>query len=253
MNRNIYIDDVNLNSITGFTVRRIDVEPIPRETNEANMGSSDGGIIKEQYFRPRNITVVGEIARTSHSAGQTTLDNLNILLRGTDKKIEFDYGGALRRFTGTPLAPVENDWIGGYKRIQLIFKCFDPFGYNPNYTTVSATGQTSATETVTSTFAGSYKALPIITITLNSFTTSYTSNNMSLTLGASVLIIPKTWETDDVLIVDCENNEVTVNDTSINYYGIMPTIDSGVVDLIYTDDFDTRNVDIEVKYKARYL
>jgi hypothetical protein len=252
MNRNIYLDGTNLNSITGFTVRRIDVEPIGIANIEADKGMADGGIITSQYLKPRNITVSGEIARTSLTLGQTTLDNLNAILTGTNKVLGFDYAGSYRTFTVTPLAPVENDWNGGYKKIQLLFKAYDPFGYAPNYTTASVTGQTGSEETCTITWAGTYKALPIITVTLNSQTTSLVSNNITLTVGASVLIIPAVYADDDVIVVDCENKSVSINGAEVNYSGILPTISSSVLDVVYTDDFDTRNIDIEVQYKARY-
>lgn len=247
--RQFWIGETDINT-TGFNVRRIEVEPIPIQDYSDDKGHEDGGVITGQYLRPRTISVSGEISGDPDVA-RNTLDTLNAFVSGSNLTISTYYGGSRRYWTATPQQFVETDWQGGFKQITIPFKCYDPLGYAEGFTTASLTGQTAIPIAVTPSFVGTYKALPIVTITINSLTVT-NPNNISVTIGANTIGITRSYTAGEVVVIDAANRTVTVDGTEVGFSGIWPYLTSDSHAVSYTDGFTARNVDVQVKYKARF-
>jgi phage-related protein len=252
MEREFWIDNFNMDTIDYFFVRGIDVTPIPRETLQSDRGGDDGAVVSSQYMRTRKIIARCEIVAPGYVPGQIAHDNVIERLYGTNKLLSFIYAGDDRHFTGTPSEPVESEWIGGFKRMSLIFDCHDPFGYSPNYTTSSVSAQTASSISTSPSWNGTYSALPIITIDINSLTVS-NPGTITVQSGSGTVAITRTWTAGELLIVNSETGKITVDGVEVPYSGILPRFTETQKSTTYTDNFTARNIDLEVKYKARYV
>ena len=60
-------------------------------------------------------------------------------------------------------------------------------------------------------------------------------------------------EAGDVIIIDCANRTVTINDEEVDYFGTFLELEPGANSITYTDGFTTRNVDVSGVYTKRWL
>ena len=143
-----------------------------------------------------------------------------------------------------------------FAEFTVEFICTNPFGLDISPTTITnQTNYTSATLTVTPTIAGSAPyQLPVITITLDSFTG--TADYIQISNGSNgqeILLYGLGLEAGNVIVIDCANREVTVDGNPVDYDGVFLELSPGAGSITYTDGYDTRQVDILMTYVKRWL
>lgn len=250
--RNFLFNNVNLNNLTGVTIRRIDPDPPDRETAGGSLVLADGSAIADQRIRKRIIRVSGHVSGSSFVNGQQNYDGLMRYLYGTEKAIEFDFAGARRVFTGTLATVVEEEAVGALKKFVLHFECADPFGYAKTYHIQSQDNITTQSGTMAVSINGNYPCLPIIIFDIDSISGG-SAGTITLIMGGHSIIITRDWAASDVCVIDAEAQTVKVNDVEVAWSGVMPQIPVGSQTIYYQDTFTARNVDVVVKHRARYL
>ena len=93
-----------------------------------------------------------------------------------------------------------------------------------------------------------------ITVTINSLTASgYQEIQIVDGVTGLGIWVSREWSASDVLVIDSENGTVQVNGVDVDNGGTFIYLKPGVRSIQYTDTFTARNVNIEVKYYARYF
>lgn len=208
-------------------------------------------------YPSRKIVLSGQLVSDTIANLDALIDTFKGYFNTEEGNLDIDYNGGTRRF----IATVTNIAVGRpkgltYADFSVEFTCPEPFGVDTSNTTITnTTGHTSASLTLTPTIGGTApQQLPVITITLNAFTGDgdyvQVSNDLN---GQSILLYNLGLAEDDVIVIDCVNRSVTVNGTEVDYFGTFLEIELGSASITYADGFDTRDVDINIVYKKRWL
>jgi len=253
LQRQFDVDDYDISTITDFNIRRIDSVGFPSTDVKISPSlTDDGGLATSLYYRDKVITVSGEIAASSYEDMQTAVREIMNRCQGVNKTLNFDVEGTRTVYTASMENVSMKESRGGFMEIKLMFVAHDPIGVSAGYNSTTDTGITAIDNDTAVTVAGSYHALPVITLTINSITVTNPAT-VTITSDNGALAISRDWAVNEVLIIDSESRTVKVDGTAVLYSGILPTLNVGSTDITYDDTFTARNIDILLKHKTRFL
>ena len=220
--------------------------------------NANDSVVPDLEYPTKTITLSGTI----HGSTQADLDDRIDTFKGyfaqRNKNLDIAYGSGTRRYTvmkvNTMSIERQDKALYASFTVELVCK---PFGFDTATTNLwtAKSAFSSATFTETPTVAGSAPLqLPIFTITINSLTgagdyvlISNDNNNQEILLYGLGLAA------DDVIVIDCEQRIVTVNDVEVDYFGTFLELEPGANSITYTDGFTTRSVDVSGVYTKRWL
>lgn len=208
---------------------------------------------------PSKTIPVGGVIKGSSSADlDARIDAFKAALNGKDKNLDINYAGTTRRYTATaPKSGIKIKRNGSllHATFTVQFICSDPYGRDTTLTNiVNRVNYTSGSATDTPTIGGSapYQK-PIFTITLDALTGTgdylQISNNAN---NQAILLYGLGLAAGDVIVIDSEKPQVTVNGNVVDYSGIFLELTPGANSITYSDGFTTRQVDISGGYYKRY-
>lgn len=244
---------------TGINTNFIDHTNLPDMVAELYAkADADGSSIPSINYPSKRVAIGGTIHGSSQSDLDSRIDTFKGYFNGKDKNLDITYGAGTRRYIATKNAiAIERQQTALFATFKVEFICTNPFGLDIAATALWATktGFTSATFTEAPTVDGTAPyQLPVITITVNSFTgagdyvqISNDNNNQEL------LIYGQAITAGDVIVIDAAERKVTINGTEVDYYGTFLELEPGANSITYTDGFTTRNVDVAAEYTKRWL
>lgn len=252
----IFYDSYSLNSDGVYTTDTdVDSAP-PIDVQAERLAEADGAVIVKRSLDPKVFRCEGFITADAVEELRAVLDTFKGALNKQNQNFDIDDGSGIRRYIATP----RNMIISRPKGLNTAtwsveFFCANPVGLDTDESTLlAATAITGAQASTAITIAGSYKAEPLITVTVTAVTggttKTITINNDSTLRG---LTVTRTWTNGDVLEVDCLNKTVYVNNTVVEFGGQFPAWDPGSSAIGYLDDFTTRTVSLTATYFVRYL
>lgn len=253
----ITFDSFSLNSDGIYTTDPGDLfNAPPINVSAENLAEADGSVIVKRRLDPKVFTLSGYMVADTVVALDTLLDTFKNALNKQGQNFDVDYAGGTRRYVATP----RNIMISRPRGLNsagwsVEFYCAVPVGSETAPEDLFTTAVNTLSQVTQSfTVNGSYKAEPVLTITIDSITggttKTITLSNASTLRGISVT---RTWIANDVLEVDCLNKTLYVNNTTVEYTGQFPSWDPGNNGIVYLDDFTTRSVDLAAIYTRRYL
>jgi len=252
----ITFDSYNLNGDGVYTTDTDVFSAPPINISAESLAESDGSVIVKRRIDPKVFQCEGYMVADTTEALDDLIDVFKTALNKQGQNFDIDYSGTTRRYVATP----RNIVISRPKGLNsagwsVEFYCAVPVGSLIAAENLFVTATTTLTQdTVSFTVNGSYKAEPLITVTIDSITggttKTITLSNASTLRGLS---ITRTWIATDVLEMDCLNKTIFVNNMAVEYTGQFPVWEPGNNGLTYLDDFTTRSVDIAGTYTQRYL
>jgi phage-related protein len=254
---NIHFDVLNLQDGANIFTTSTDVfsaPPVLLQTEK--LAETDGTVIVKKTFDGKVIKCQGYMQTDTVANLDLLLDNFKRGLNKQNQNFDIDYAGSTRRYMATPQNVVISRTNGlNTAGWSADFYCANPVGMDTSSSTLlGATTITSSTGTSSIVVDGSYKADPIIFVTLTSLTGSgnhtITISNDATLRGVSVT---RTWTAGDVLEIDCLNKTVYVNNGVVPFAGQFPSFDPGNGGIDYLDDFTARSATISATYTRRFL
>lgn len=253
----LLFNGVNLLSVTGSRFVGSDTFRYPkRNVTNYDLANADSSTTTSAFYtgKPVNIRLV--IARNSRDDLDTSISELRRLLEPINAVLQIPIQGTPRKYNECTVSNIAfKDVSGGYISVDIEFLSADPFYYDTTTTTMlSVANLTSGNKSYPVTVYGTAKQLPVITYTLDSFTTgsNRTVTFTNPTTGAT-MSIQRTWVAAEVLTIDCFNRTVQVDGTGVDFSGNFLEWSIGAGFVNYTDDFTARQVDISIVYYKRYL
>lgn len=241
---NIFTTDTNV----------YDSPPVLLQTEK--LAETDGTVIVKKTLDAKTFKVEGYMQTDTTANLDLLIDSFKRGLNKQSQTFDIDYAGSTRRYIATP----QNVALSRSKGLNAAgwsveFYCANPVGMDiTSSSLLGATIITSSTATSSIVVDGSYKAEPIIFVTLNSLTgagnNTITVSNDATLRGVSVT---RTWAAGDVLEIDCLNKTVYVNNGVVPFAGQFPSFDPGNGGIDYLDDFTARNASISATYTRRFL
>lgn len=252
----ITYDSFSLNS-NGVFVSDTDIfSGPPVNISAESLAEADGSVIVKRRLDSKVFRVEGYLTATTPAELDTLIDTLKTALNKQNQNFDIDYADGTRRYVATPRAPMISRPRGlNSAGWSCEFFCASPVGSAITAEDlIPSTVNTLSQATIPFTVNGSYKAEPVITITVTSVTggttKTITISNASTLRGISVT---RTWANADVLEIDCLNKTLYVNNIPVEYTGQFPVWEPGNNGLNYLDDFTTRSTSIQAVYTRRFV
>lgn len=248
----------NRGTKVGINTNLIDHTDIPQAVAELMaLADTDGSVIPDINYPSRSVKIGGTIHGSTQADLDSRIDTFKGYFRGKDKNLDITYAGSTRRYIAT------KNSVGIIRQQKVLwatfaveFICTNPFGLDTSATSlISSLNYTSATLTSTPTIGGTAPyQLPVFTITIDALTGAGDYIQISNGLNTQeMLLYGLGLEAGDVIVIDCVNRTVTLNDIEVDYTGTFLVLEPGASSITYTDGFTTRTVDITATYVKRYL
>lgn len=243
----------------GILTNRIEHTNLPEKIATLfALADADKSAIPAINYPAKKVVIGGTINGSSQSDLDSRIDTFKGYFNGKDKNLDIAYGSSTRRYIATAnTLSVVRQQKALWAVFSIEFICTDPFGLDITNTNLwtAKTGFTSATFTESPTVEGSAPfQLPVITITVNSFTgagdyiqISNDNNNQEILIYGQGIVA------SDVIVIDSIQRVVTLNGNEIDFYGTFLELEPGASSITYTDGFTTRNVDVSAVYAKRWL
>lgn len=247
--------DLNMQA-DGVTVTATDVYSAPTNSIQADeLAERDGALIVKQQFQKKMFKVEGLIRKSTRLELEQTLDSFKLAMSKKNQGFDVDYAGGIRRY----LASVQNNIISsrGITSVGFSIEFLSPdgMGWDLDSTVlISPTAVTSSNQTVSLNVGGTYKADPLVKVTIGAITGG-TSKTITLSNAATLrsIAVTRTWVAGDVLEIDTLKGSVLVNGAAHDFSGQLLSFEPGDGGLGYLDDFTTRTVTINGSYTRRWL
>ena len=210
--------------------------------------------ILDVKYSQKIITVTGWLISDTVAHLRTLRDNFMNNLRPSEGDLTIDYGDSTLVWKATvqSIEVPEEHWQIVTLPWTAIFLC-EPFGKAPSSTTLNWTITASPT-TKTPSITGTYKAKPVITITVVS-ETNMTKIKFDDTTTGDWKQVSRSFNAGNILVIDCEKETVKLGGVSENFVGVFPQLSGGETNNITITVSDTGafNITVNVVYTANYL
>jgi len=220
---------------------------------ESNIRVADFRFISS-YWDKKIITVNGSIVADSANTLRTVIDEMKNKLQGTEKSLDIDYGDGTIRYTATvkSLEIPDDFYYITLVPFTIEFLC-QPYGKSITSTNSSLNDITTSPKSHSLTVTGSSDPLPTITLTVDNETTMTEIEFKNVTTD-DIITVTRAFADTEVLVIDCENQTVKVDDVNVDFTGVFPRFNTGANDCLVTiTDGGAFNVDLDIDYYPHYL
>lgn len=247
--------DFNMQT-NGVVVVNTDVYSAPNNKIQADpLAERDGALVVKQQYDSKTFTVEGYIRKDSLAELEAAMDTFKLAMSRKSQPFDVDYAGGVRRY----LASAQNIMLSKSSLtsagFSVQFLSPDGMGWDlEGSPLISAASVTTSNHTVSLSVGGSYKADPLLTVTVNAVSGG-TTKTITLTNATTLrsISITRTWTAGDVLEIDTLKGLVLVNGLAHDFVGQLLSFEPGDGGLGYLDDFTSRDVTISASYTKRWL
>ena len=215
----------------------------------------DGFDVVSVNYSQKIITVRGLLKSNSEANLRTLRDAFMSALRPNEEDLVIDYGsGTIIYKASVQSIDVPEEFFHiTILPFSIEFLC-EPFGkaalLSPAAWTGIGTGATNKTPSIT----GTYKAKPTITITVVTETDMTIFKWDNVTTGDWIQVEPSGgFANGDVVVINCENETVTLNGSNQDFTGVFSLFDPGTNNITLTITASACNVTVSYTYKPTYL
>ncbi len=220
------------------------------------LSETDGSIIVKSTYESKIFTLNGYMQAADIPTLDALIDTFKAALNLEAQPMNIDYAGSTRSYIATADNIVISRPTGMNScTFSVEFTCASPAGMDTTTSTLlSATSISSSSALPSITVAGSYKAQPLIVLTLTAVTGA-TGGTITIQNGLTLrgISVTRTWSAGDVLEIDCANHVLYVNNSIVPFSGQFPSWDVGSSTISYVDNFTTRSASITATYTRRFL
>jgi predicted phage tail component-like protein len=253
--RSVFYNSYDLENISGFTITEINSYSAPSRDLKINaLASADGVVVSGDNYNQKRIIIKGVITLTTRELMEQSIEEIKGRLNYREAILKLNQSSTTREYTATYETLEISDVAGGFCNVVINFVCSDPLGYSPNRTTLlTALNLTTTNQSYVVTPTGYYHQLPYITVDVNTVTGGTGDMTLSNLTTGQTITINNVWANGDILIIDAETGDVTINGTASDFTGAIPILEARANTIVYTDNFTTRQVDIIISYRKRAI
>ncbi len=226
--------------------KSIDLEMRPRD---------DGFIIVKTYLNQKRIEVEGMLVCSTNADLRTKLDNMKKALRPKEKNLDIDYGGSTIRYTASVEEIVISD---DYYHItalpyRILFLA-DPVGKSTTTNSENYDNVTGSSYSNSIIITGSGNSKPTIKFTVDSEVdlTKIHFKNLNFDNVSNSISVSQSFNAADVLVIDCEEKTVQVNDADVDFEGVFPVFTPNTNSFTLTLNSTSHQIDLAIVYYPSY-
>lgn len=241
----------------GIYVTDTDIDDTPTKVVQSEkLAEADGAIFVKTTYEPKTFKIEGYLKTDLVADLRPLINTFKAALNLEEQNFDYDDGSGTLRYIATARKVFISRPRGlNVAAFSVEFICESPVGADTSGSTLLGfTAISTASVSTALTVGGSYKAEPLITVTIATVTGG-TAKTVGISNDTTLrgISITRTWANGDVIEIDCLNKTVFVNDAVVEYTGQFPTWDVGPGSIAYLDDFTTRSVTLSATYTRRYL
>ena len=257
----IFFDHVDLAGLPGVQINKLDPHSRAKlSVNRLSLAKADGQKLVNANYENKVIKIEGTIRGNSREQFEERYQNFFKYINTKEALLQIPQAGNMLNYIATA---EETSWtddqVGTWGQFSVTFVASTPYGENPNYTTATnAVGITTAssTELIVPAIQGSYKASPLITVTLTNFSTANVSDHIKVINEATgkYIKVTRVWTIGDVLVIDNTAKTVKVNGTDVDFSGVFLDFEPGTAYVGQENSFSVhRTLTLKLEYKRRDL
>lgn len=245
-------------AVHGLTINRMELYNYAPDLQLEDRAASDGSLLVSRRHTAKPVVLAGRMKAVSVDALDSLIDTAILKLSGLGGILDVDHAGGVRRFIASSSNVSITRARYGATIADFFVEFIVPSGYGMDTTAsefVAATVITASTASIAVTAGGSYKAQPLITISLTSVTGDIPPRSISISNpdNGSYITLFDDFETGDTIIIDSENKRALVNYGEVTFSGQFPTWEPGSGVIEYSDDLTTRSATLTANYTRRWL
>lgn len=257
MATNITYNGTSIQTAT-YVVSEIQHESLDNKyLNLQLLGRDDGGKVVSEVYRPKLIRIKGTVHGDTRNELETNIDALKQLINQQEKDLDIEYRNGWRRYK-TYLSEIVFD----RKYYNITFANYEaefvvarpPFGLAIDTRTIDQVINTITTSTIVGIycFEGTRRPLPIIQMTVNA-EVNFSKVSFRNTTTGDAIVVEYDFNAADILQIDCENYEVTVNGIGVDYDGVFPEFAQSCNNFSIGVWANSCNITIQFIYRPMYL
>lgn len=217
----------------------------------------DGRNLQRSFYKKKVITLTGTLTASSNSELLTQIDLTKKLLREENAELKIIEGSLTRVYTATctnlQTIFAQRDYFNvDWVPYHIEFTCWTPFGRDLSRTTRDDFSQTSSTINIELTNQGTITGRLVAFINFDAENT-VSKINWKNNTNSDAIEITTSFSASDVLKIDGENQEVTLNGTNVDFDGFPPTMDVGANSFTLTVTSTSHTVSVSNKFYNYYL
>jgi hypothetical protein len=216
----------------------------------------NGVKINSRWRRGKVIEAEGVLFSDTGASLETFLDTIKKNLRKINRPLDVTKYGVTRRYPNATLLNMDKLFRGRKGSditrcpISLQFLCSDvgtAWDYEQTSGEITAAEDTIVVET-----GGTTETLPIIVVVFSS-ATGVTTLTVEIDENGQEIEIPYAFTGSEAVVIDCEEETVTINGVSVEFDGRFPEMDIGTNTFRFTTDGSARTFRATIKAKPYYL
>ncbi len=229
----------------------------PKNVNVVELARKDGAKAVFEQFGSRKFNLVGYIQTSTEFNADSALDYLKTFVNRRGLELKLGYLGEYRIWTVNieSLQVARKNTDVSRMGFNLSGVAPNPFAKDETETTlVNETGITTSTN-IPVVGGGSYFALPLTVITINSVNPDddYVTISIGNAIENTFMSVTQIFQAGDVLTVDSFNEIIYLNNAIIEGDGLFPVWSPEGGTFEYTFDATALDVDILSTYYRRWL
>lgn len=226
------------------------------ELDKFDVPRGNGIVINDKSRRGKIIEAEGVFFADSGAELEALCDTIKKNLRKINRPLDVTRYGVTRRYPYATFINYERIFDGRKGTditrcpLKLKFLCTDlavDWQYTSQVKNVTAS---SDTDTITTTATDKLK--PSFVIVINAANTMSVLNIQNETTGDEIEIT-RSFAAGEAVIIDCEEQEVTVNGVPVDFVGKFPELDVGENVIRYTTTSTSHDFDATIKHRNGYL
>lgn len=258
----LQFDGFDLNSSEGVTsgdrilIQNLDDNGPMIDLDKIEIPLGNGVKINSRWRRGKIIEAEGVVFSDTGAGLESFLDTIKKNLRKINKTLDVTKFGVTRRYPKSTLLNMDKLFKGRKGSdvtrcpINVQFLCTDA-GMSWDYSQTS--GEiTAAEDTLVVESAGSTEPLPIIVIVFSA-ASGVTTLNVKIDENDQEIEIPYAFTGSEAVVIDCEEETVTVNGVEVEFEGRFPEMFLGTNTFRFTTDGSSRTFRVTIKAKDYYL
>ena len=256
--RHAYVQGIDLNNVDGFEIDTIRPDATASRTlTVAQLAEEDGEFLLGTGNGNKKITLNGHFNAGERWDYEMARDELLGLLEGSGEvALEFEQSGQMRRYFGAYETINFTYKERGFVLVTITFRATRPFGTEVTPTNPITAETFTGTLVKSFTVRGNVQAKPRLVLSINSFNPIDAQRTISVIAQyggfTRRMDITQFFQDNQTLVIDVDNNNVTLNGQRVPYVGQLPKMLKDTT-ITIQDNATSRNITADLSYNGRYL
>lgn len=250
----VIFNDNKINEVPGVLLPLYNANNYPdRNVNIHKLARRSLSIVTSAEYSQKTISINLQICSGTRFDTESTITVVKSLLQAENGLLTLRQGNIEVFYTAT-MNEFNIEWVGATAYCEVIMIASTPIGTSTDSAVIATMNTTDSTSAITFTVSGSATAEPQISVTFNTVSGG-TGKSVSVfnAITNQGITIDGDFQTGDVLEIDSMEMVATLNGSNKDFTGTFPTFPPGGQQLVYSDTFTSRNVDVVINANQRII